>query len=147
MTDCLLLLHGSTTFSPPFTVYHVDSCGSSCYVVLFGLRIFLFHLFSLLKFCTFFYYFFFFGRGKWGRVDMVWLSDALVHGYDLALWFLGFFFFSHDTHSPIKINRPLNFEVWCNLWEIIRSATQTPQFGEGKEVRKIDQIIYCTWAG
>ena len=91
--------------------------------------------------------FFFFGRGKWGRVDMVWLSDALVHGYDLALWFLGFFFFSHDTHSPIKINRPLNFEVWCNLWEIIRSATQTPQFGEGKEVRKIDQIIYCTWAG
>ena len=90
MTDCLSLLHGSTTFSPPFTVYHVDSCGSSCYVVLFGLKIFLFHLFSLLKFCTFF--FFFWVRGKWGRVDMVWLSDALVHGYDLALWFLGFFF-------------------------------------------------------
>ena len=78
------------------------------------------------------------GLAFWCTSTWLWLG-FVISGF--------FFFFSHYTHSPIKINRPLNFEVWCNLWEIIRSATQTPQFGEGKEVRKIDQIIYCTWAG
>ena len=118
--DYLSLLHRSTTFSPSFTVCHVDSCGSSCCAILFGLRIFLFHPFTEIL-----HFFFFF-----------WLREMRTSWHGLAFWYtstwlwLGFvisvFFFFRDTHSPIKINRPLNHEVWCNLWEIIRSARQTP---------------------